>query len=153
MKLLVERQKVIWARERGPQDPPGGAWETSAQPRLNLEALASQIDAQTVSAVEVWLHENMQGVSSRLLGVEDAAVTEMMLMCNPVRDHEIQLIIAAGTATSIRPTPRRCKPTAMTYWRMGALRTMESARSTTTAYSGSYPAAMSASTRPRRTQR
>ena len=87
-ELLVERQKVIWARERGPQDPPGGAWETSAQPRLNLEALASQIDAQTVSAVEIWLHENMQGVSSRLLGVEDAAVTEMMLMCNPVRDHE-----------------------------------------------------------------
>ena len=87
-ELLVERQKVIWARERGPQDPPGGAWETSAQPRLNLEALASQIDAQTVSAVEIWLHENMQGVSSRLLGVEDAAVTQMMLMCNPVRDHE-----------------------------------------------------------------
>ena len=87
-ELLVERQKVVWAREREPQDPPGGAWETSAQPRLNLEALATQIDAQTVSAVEIWLHENMQGVSSRLLGVEDAAVTEMMLMCNPVRDHE-----------------------------------------------------------------
>ena len=87
-ELLVERQKVIWARERGPDDPPGGVWETNAQPRLNLGALAGQIDAQTVSAVECWLHENMQGVSSRLLGVEDAAVTEMMLMCNPVRDHE-----------------------------------------------------------------
>ena len=87
-ELLVERQKVVWTREREPQDPPGGVWETSAQPRLNLEALASQIDAPTVSAVEIWLHENMQGVSSRLLGVEDAAVTQMMLMCNPVRDHE-----------------------------------------------------------------
>ena len=87
-ELLVERQKVIWAREREPHDPPGGVWETSAQPRLNLEALAGQIDAQTVGAVECWLHENMQGVSSRLLGVEDAAVTQMMLMCNPVRDHE-----------------------------------------------------------------
>ena len=87
-ELLVERQKVIWAREREPHDPPGGVWETNAQPRLNLEALASQIDAVTVSAVEIWLHENMQGVSSRLLGVEDAAVTQMMLMCNPVRDHE-----------------------------------------------------------------
>ena len=87
-ELLVERQKVIWARERGPDDPPGGVWETNAQPRLNLGALAGQIDAQTVSAVECWLHENMQGVSSRLLGVDDAAVTEMMLMCNPVRDHE-----------------------------------------------------------------
>ena len=85
---LVERQKVIWARERGPDDPPGGVWETHAQPRLNLMMLADEIDAQTVSAVEIWLHENTQGVSSRLLGVEDAAVTEMMLMCNPVRDHE-----------------------------------------------------------------
>ena len=85
---LVERQKVIWARERGPDDPPGGVWETHAQPRLNLMMLAGEIDAQTVSAVEIWLHENTQGVSSRLLGVEDAAVTEMMLMCNPVRDHE-----------------------------------------------------------------
>ncbi len=87
-ELLVERQKEIWARERGPDDPPGGVWETHAQPRLNLMMLAGQIDAQTVSAVEIWLHENTQGVSSRLLGVEDAAVTEMMLMCNPVRDHE-----------------------------------------------------------------
>ena len=87
-ELLVERQKEIWARERGPDDPPGGVWETNAQPRLNLGALASQIDAQTVGAVEIWLHENTQGVSSRLLGAEDAAVTEMMLMCNPVRDHE-----------------------------------------------------------------
>lgn len=87
-ELLVERQKEIWASERGPDDPPGGVWETHAQPRLNLGLLASQIDAQTIGAVEIWLHENMQGVSSRLLGVEDAAVTEMMLMCNPVRDHE-----------------------------------------------------------------
>jgi len=85
---LVERQRVIWARERGPDDPPGGVWETSAQPRLNLGMLAGQIDAQTVGAVEIWLHENTQGVSSQLLGVDDAAVTEMMLMCNPVRDHE-----------------------------------------------------------------
>ncbi len=87
-EVLVERQKVIWARERGPDDPPGGVWETHAQPRLNLGALADQIDSLTIGAVEIWLHENMQGVSSRLLGVEDAAVTEMMVMCNPVRDHE-----------------------------------------------------------------
>lgn len=87
-ELLVERQKAIWAKERGPNDPPGGVWETSAQPRLHLGNLADQIDAQTAAAVEIWLHENMQGASSRLLGVDDAAVTEMMLMCNPVRDHD-----------------------------------------------------------------
>ena len=87
-ELLVERQKVIWARERGPDDPPGGAWETDSQPRLNLGGMADEIDAQTASAVEVWLHENTQGVSSQLLGVQDAGVTEMMLMCSPVRDHD-----------------------------------------------------------------
>ena len=86
-ELMVERQKAIWARDRGPDDPPGGAWETSSQPRLNLSAIADQIDAQTARTVEIWLTENMQGVSSRLLGVEDAAVTELMLMCSPVCDH------------------------------------------------------------------
>ena len=87
-ELLVERQKVIWARERGPGDPPGGVWETNAQPRLMLDGMADEIDAQTAAAVEIWLHENVQGVSSQLLGVEDAGVTEMMLMCSPVRDHD-----------------------------------------------------------------
>ena len=88
-EIMVERQKVIWANERKPDDPPGGAWQTSAQPRLLLQRnpLADLIDEQTTSAVEIWLHENMQGVSSELLGVSDAGVTEMMLMCSPVRNH------------------------------------------------------------------
>jgi hypothetical protein len=88
-ETLVERQKVTWARQRGPNDPPGGVWETSAQPRLNLNAMADQIDAQTASAVEIWTHEQMHGVSSQLLGVADAGVTEMMVMCSPVRDHGV----------------------------------------------------------------
>ena len=87
-EILVERQKVIWAQERKPDDPPGGVWEASAQPRLLLQRspLADSIDEDTASAVEIWLHENTQGASSELLGVSDAEVTEMMLMCNPVRD-------------------------------------------------------------------
>ena len=87
-EILVERQKVIWAQERKPDDPPRGVWETSRQPRLLLHRspLADSIDKDTASAVEIWLHENTQGASSELLGVSDAAVTEMMLMCNPVRD-------------------------------------------------------------------
>lgn len=87
-EILVERQKAIWAQEREPNDPPGGVWETSAQPRLLLHQspLADLIDKDTASAVEIWLHDNTQGTSSELLGVPDAAVTEMMLMCNPVRD-------------------------------------------------------------------
>ena len=27
-EIMVERQRAIWARERKPGDPPGGAWET-----------------------------------------------------------------------------------------------------------------------------
>ena len=88
-EVLLERQKGIWARQRKPTDPPGGVWETSAQPRLNLSAMADQIDAQTASAVEIWLHENMHGVSSQLLGVENAGVTEMMVMCSPMHDHGV----------------------------------------------------------------
>ena len=86
-EVMVERQKVIWARERNPDGPSGGVWETSAQPRLNLHRLCDQIDSQTAAAVEIWLHENVQGVSSQLLDVEDAGVTEMMLMCSPQRDY------------------------------------------------------------------
>ena len=86
-EIMVERQRAIWARERNADDPPGGAWDTSAQPWLNLYTLADQIDGQTAKTVEIWLHENTQGVSSHLLEVEDAAVTEMTLMCNPARDY------------------------------------------------------------------
>jgi hypothetical protein len=87
-EILVERQRQIWASERKPDDPPGGAWETSAQPRLVLSRPpGDQIDARSAAAVEVWLGKRAQGVSEQLLAVDDAAVTEMMLMCNPVRDH------------------------------------------------------------------
>ncbi len=84
---LLEQQKVVWARERGPDDPPGGTWEESAQPRVMTGQVVDQIDQHCIAAIEVWLHENIQGVSSKLLAVEDAAVTEMMMMCSPVRDH------------------------------------------------------------------
>ena len=87
-ELMVSRQREIWSRERSPNEPPGGVWETSAQPRLLLgrDPLAGHVDEKTASAIEIWAHENMQGVSSELLGAEDAGVTEMMLMCSPVRD-------------------------------------------------------------------
>ncbi|MCG9129485.1 phytanoyl-CoA dioxygenase family protein [Candidatus Poribacteria bacterium] len=87
-ELMVSRQREIWIENRKPDDPPEGVWETSAQPRLHLgrRPLAGLVDEKTASTVEIWAHENMQGVSSQLLGVEDAGVTEMMLMCSPVKD-------------------------------------------------------------------
>lgn len=84
---LVGRQRAIWARERKADAPPGGVWEASAQPRLALQNMVADIDRDTAMAIEIWLQENIHGASSRLLGLEDAAVTEMMMMCNPIRDH------------------------------------------------------------------
>ncbi len=84
-ETLVKKQKTIWAANRGPEDPPGGVWETSRQPRLglHLKPLVDHHDARSAPAIEVWLHENTAGATSELMGVEDAALTEMMLMCSP----------------------------------------------------------------------
>ena len=83
-ETLVEKQKRIWAERRGPTDPPGGVWETSAQPRLVFNEV---IDSQTAAAGDFCLHDHTLGVSRRLMGTPEAAVTAMFLMCNPVRDH------------------------------------------------------------------
>jgi hypothetical protein len=87
VEIMVDRQREIWAQQRGPDDPPGGAWETSAQPRLRWGHDTDLVDAQTAGAVEFWLHENSLGVSCQLLDMPHVAVTEMMMMCNPLRDH------------------------------------------------------------------
>ena len=55
---LVDRQRSIWAQERQPDDPPGGAWETSAQPRLRINHMGDEQDEQTASTLELWLHES-----------------------------------------------------------------------------------------------
>ena len=88
-ETLVNRQRENWKAERAASDPPGGVWETSPQPRLQLSRspLVNQIDRETAPAVEMWLEENIHGVSTELLNIADGAVTEMMMMCNPVRDH------------------------------------------------------------------
>lgn len=85
-EALVDRQRGIWARERGPEEPPGGQWEASSQPRLILNEMGAQVDAQTAPAIEFWTQE-IHRVSSSLLDLADVPVLGMMLMCNPVRDH------------------------------------------------------------------
>jgi hypothetical protein len=81
-ELILERQRVLWAAQRGPQDPPGGAWETSEQPRIDLSN-PGLIDRRTAVAVEEWVDERLLEVATRLLAVPDASVTEMFLMCSP----------------------------------------------------------------------
>ena len=57
---LVERQKAIWAREAQPDDPPGGVWETSGQPRLSYDQV---VDESTADTIDFTLHANTMGVS------------------------------------------------------------------------------------------
>ena len=86
IETLVERQKEIWARERQPDDPAGGQWETGAQPRLSH--YQNLIDDATANTVEVWRHKNTLGVSRQLMSVpEQTGIAGMMLMCSPQRDH------------------------------------------------------------------
>ena len=80
---LLHRQREVWRRERGPDDPPGGVWETAAQPRLvGYDGL---VDGDTSAAVGLLLGRPLQ-VSRRIMASE-AAPTQFMMMCNPVRDH------------------------------------------------------------------
>lgn len=83
-EALVDKQRQVWAQRRGPADPPGGVWETSAQPRLLFNEV---VDGPTAAAAEFCLHDHTLGVSRRLMGTPEAALTAMFLMCNPVRDH------------------------------------------------------------------
>ncbi len=84
-ETLLDRQRKIWADERGPDDPPGGQWDTVAQPRImHTENL---VDADTAGAVELWLSDRTRGVADQLLSLPQAAVAQMMLMANPTRDH------------------------------------------------------------------
>jgi ectoine hydroxylase-related dioxygenase (phytanoyl-CoA dioxygenase family) len=83
-ETLVERQKSIWARDRKPEDPPGGIWETNHQPRLSFHTV---VDEETASAVEFCLHENTMGVCRQLMRAPEAGAQQFSLMCSPVRDH------------------------------------------------------------------
>ena len=83
-EVLVERQKEIWARERNPDDPPGGHWETGAQPRVSFSPL---IDEETANAVEFCLQENTLGVSCQVMQAPETILKYITMMCSPLRDH------------------------------------------------------------------
>ncbi|MDA0335172.1 MAG: phytanoyl-CoA dioxygenase family protein [bacterium] len=81
---LVNRQRLVWSRQRGADDPPGGVWETSAQPRLaSFDGLVES--RQQALAVELLLGQPLQ--TSRRIMNAPVAPTQFMMMCNPVRDH------------------------------------------------------------------
>ena len=83
-ETLVDRQKEVWRAQRKPDDPPGGAFDTSKQPRVFFNEV---VDGETSDAAGFCLHENTLGVSRQLVNGPDAAVSLMALMCSPTRDH------------------------------------------------------------------
>lgn len=84
---ILDRQKVQWARDRAPTDPPGGVWETSRQPRVLMEN-PGLIDQETGNVVEdFWVADETLDTASQLLCNPEPNVTNMMMMCNPMTDH------------------------------------------------------------------
>ncbi|MBI4530073.1 MAG: phytanoyl-CoA dioxygenase family protein [Candidatus Latescibacteria bacterium] len=84
IETMVEQRKTRSAANRQPNEPPGGAWEVNAQPRLKFE---EDFDEATVNTIEFCLQEDTLGVSNRLMGAPETAVTYMACMCSPMHDH------------------------------------------------------------------
>lgn len=85
-ETMLERQKVNWARERAQDAPPGGEYETNRQPRVMMMR-PGLIDAETANVVEdFWVADETLEIASQLLCNPEPCITEMMMMCNPVRD-------------------------------------------------------------------
>ena len=84
---MLDRQKAVWARDRKPDDPPTGSYETDVQPRVMMER-PGIIDEETANVVEdFWVADETLDTANRLLCIPEPNVTQMMIMCNPVRDH------------------------------------------------------------------
>ena len=83
-EVLIERQKKIWASQRGPHDPPGGQWEIAPQPRVTFSPL---INEETANTVEFCLHENTLGVSCQVMRAPETILKYITIMCSPVQDH------------------------------------------------------------------
>tara|TARA_Y100000588_G_scaffold366229_1_gene431709 strand:- start:10066 stop:11280 length:1215 start_codon:yes stop_codon:yes gene_type:complete len=83
-ETLLDRQKEVWRAERKPDDPPGGVYESSSQPRVFFNEV---VDDGTAAAAGFCLHENTLGVSRQLMNGPEAGVALMALMCSPVEDH------------------------------------------------------------------
>lgn len=81
---LVDRQRQIWVDARQPGDPPGGSWESSAQPRLgSYDGLVHS--AADAPSIELILGRPLE--ESRQVMQAELAPTQFMLMCSPVADH------------------------------------------------------------------
>ena len=86
-EIMLERQKVIWARDREPGAAPGGAYETEMQPRLSFQD-HELIDRKTAPVIEnFWASEETLDICSQLLCAPEPNVGNMWMMVNPVSAH------------------------------------------------------------------
>jgi hypothetical protein len=82
-ETALEAQKLLWAKEAGPDDPPGGLWEQSPMPTLSLDLV---VEPQTAPGVEFCLAENTLGVCAQLMQAEPAP-RAIQMMCSPIVDY------------------------------------------------------------------
>jgi ectoine hydroxylase-related dioxygenase (phytanoyl-CoA dioxygenase family) len=81
---MLERHKQWWTDNRAPDDPPGGEWQTSIQPRVLFDRV---VDRENCQSVEFVFHENTYGVSQQIMQCQDIAPTQFGMFCNPRQDH------------------------------------------------------------------
>ena len=84
---LLEKQKVVWARDRKPGDPPGGRWDYAEHPTIDIGFNPRIVDETNSKAIDVWTQDNILGTSQQLMGSSNAAPIYMQMMCSPVTDH------------------------------------------------------------------
>ncbi len=82
--LLVTRHQVRSANDRKPGEPPGGAWQSARQPRVEIDTV---IDELTANVLEFCLGETTLGVSHQLMRGKETTPTGLQVMCSPIRDY------------------------------------------------------------------
>ena len=78
---MVNRRREIAAQHRTPNEPPGGDWDASGQPRLRFDR---DVDEASANVIEFLLHENTLGVSQQLMDAEHIVPHNLACICSAV---------------------------------------------------------------------
>lgn len=78
--MVVRRQETS-RQQRTPDQPPGGWWEASAQPRLSFDR---DVDASSGSVLDCLTNENTLGVCRQLIDADEIALHNLNCMCSAV---------------------------------------------------------------------
>ncbi len=83
IEKMVDRRKAESAANKADDEPQGGAWSASAQPRLKFD---EDYDEETTGAIEFCVQPETLGVSQFVMDASEASVTYMACMCSPETD-------------------------------------------------------------------